>query len=993
MGLLKTLLDGNEREVKKLRSIVETRINPLEPQIEKLSNEQLAAKTVEFRERLAKGETLDDLLPEAFAVVREAAKRTLGQRHYDVQMIGGMVLHQGRMAEMATGEGKTLVATLPLYLNALEGKGAHLVTVNEYLAKRDAHWNGAIYHLLGLTVACLQAQSEQYPRGSSWKYAPGAVNDDPHFNDLELIERRDAYRCDILYGTNSEFGFDYLRDNMAFSVDELVQSELNYAIVDEADSILVDEARTPLIIAGEPQQSGDLYYRVDRVIARLEKEKHYTVDEKVKTAMPTDEGVTAIEQGLGLQNLADDVQMMHHVTAALKARFAYRLDVDYVVKDDKVIIVDENTGRLMWGRRYSDGLHQAIEAKEGVKIEEETQTVATITIQNYFRIYKKLGGMTGTAKTEENEFRKIYSMDVVVVPTNRPAQRIDHSDVIYRSEEAKFRGISQEILTAYARQQPTLVGTRSIETSERLSDRVAIGERLQTLALILVLREKLYNTKGLAKDKEQEYHELLNTKLDDLYVPKLAPVAKALGVDPDPLSPANLDALAKAIGLGQATTELEQALRDGIPHSVLNAKNHEREAEIIAQAGRKGAVTIATNMAGRGVDILLGGRPAPEERPDAAAADEVRRLGGLYIIGSERHESRRIDRQLRGRSGRQGDPGASRFFLSLEDELWRLFGDKTNRFLGGWTEDQPLEAKLLTMAIERAQKKVEEHHFGIRKHTLEYDDVMNVQRKTIYDQRRQVLEGADLRETVVGHMREMVEAAVQQHCSREVPDDEWDTRTLFDQLDLLFEAGQYVKADEIAGKSQEELVDLFTTIGEQRYEAKEQEFASDGVDIREIERQVTLQVINQKWIEHLNNMDYLREGIHLRGYAQQDPLVAYKKEAFEMFNALLETIQDEIVEMMYHVHLVKPEPRRRLFYPMPVDPLDPSIIGQPLVDDMASLRGSPPPTGGNGRGNGHDASDLSGSKKVGRNDPCPCGSGKKYKKCHQASGQPSNHAQ
>jgi preprotein translocase subunit SecA len=983
MSLLKTLLDGNEREVKKLRSMVETKINPLEPQMEKLSNEELAAKTVEFRERLAKGETLDDLLPEAFAVVREASKRTLGQRHYDVQMIGGIVLHQGRMAEMATGEGKTLVATLPLYLNALEGKGAHLVTVNDYLAKRDAHWNSAIYHLLGLNVACLQAQSEQYPRGSAWKYVPGVVNDDPHFNDLELIERRDAYRCDILYGTNSEFGFDYLRDNMAFSIDELVQSELNYAIVDEADSILVDEARTPLIIAGEPQQSGDLYYRVDRVVARLQKEKHYTIDEKVKTAMPTDEGVTAIEQGLGLNNLADDVQMMHHVTAALKARFAYKLDVDYVVKDDKVIIVDENTGRLMWGRRYSDGLHQAIEAKEGVKIEEETQTVATITIQNYFRIYKKLAGMTGTAKTEENEFRKIYSMDVVVVPTNRPAQRVDHTDVIYRTEEAKFRGISAEILRAYARQQPTLVGTRSIETSERLSDRVAIGERLQTLALILVLREKLYNTKGLAKETEQEYHELLNTKLDDLYVPKLSTLAKTLGVDTDPVSPANLDALAKAIGLEQSTPELEQALRDGIPHSVLNAKNHEREAEIIAQAGRKGAVTIATNMAGRGVDILLGGRPAPEERPDPAAADEVRKLGGLYIIGSERHESRRIDRQLRGRSGRQGDPGASRFFLSLEDELWRLFGDKTNRFLGGWTEDQPLEAKLLTMAIERAQKKVEEHHFGIRKHTLEYDDVMNVQRKTIYDQRRQVLEGADLRETVLSHMQEMVQAAVQQHCSAEVADDEWDLRALFDQMDLLFEAGQYVKADEIAGKSHNELVDLFVTIGEQRYEAKEQEFAADGVDIREIERQVTLQVINQKWIEHLNNMDYLREGIHLRGYAQQDPLVAYKKEAFEMFNVLLEGIQDEIVEMMYHVHLVKPEPRRRLFYPMPVDPLDPSIIGQPLVDDMASLRGTPP-AGGNGRGNGHGAADLKGSQaaKVGRNDPCPCGSGKKYKKCH-----------
>ncbi len=517
MSLLKTLLDGNEREVKKLRSLVETKINPLEPQFEKLSNEQMAAKTEEFRERLSKGETLDDLMPEAFALVREAAKRTLGQRHYDVQMIGGIVLHQGRMAEMATGEGKTLVATLPIYLNALEGKGAHLVTVNDYLAKRDAIWNGAIYDLLGLSVGVIQSQSQKHPRGAAFKYTPGHIDEeDPHFNDLVLIPRRDAYLCNILYGTNHEFGFDYLRDNMAFSADELVQRELHYAIVDEADSILVDEARTPLIISGEPQQSGDLYYRMDRVVARLQFEKHYTVDEKAKTAMLTDDGVTAVEQGLGVKNIADDVALMHHVNAALRARFAYKLDVDYVVKDGQVIIVDENTGRLMFGRRYSDGLHQAIEAKEGVKVEEETQTIATITIQNFFRLYQKLAGMTGTAKTEENEFRKIYGMDVVVVPTNRPCQRADHPDIIYKTEEAKFRGITAEILRAYARQQPTLVGTRSIETSERLSQRVIVAERLQTLALIMVLREKLYNTKGLAKEKEQQYHTLLNSKLNDL---------------------------------------------------------------------------------------------------------------------------------------------------------------------------------------------------------------------------------------------------------------------------------------------------------------------------------------------------------------------------------------------------------------------------------------------------------------------------------------------
>jgi preprotein translocase subunit SecA len=959
MSLLKSILDGNEREVKRLRGIVSV-INSFEPKLEGLTNEQLRAKTDEFRQRLEGGETLDDIMPEAFAVVREAARRTLGLRHHDVQMIGGIVLHQGRIAEMATGEGKTLTSSLPIYLNAIEGKGSHLVTVNDYLAKRDATWNGPIYHLLGLTVACLQS----HPYGAAFQYEPGLEAADPHMNNLRPLHRYDAYRCDILYGTNAEFGFDYLRDNMAMSLEQLVQRELNYALVDEVDSILVDEARTPLIISGMPEKSTDLYYRVDRVIARLQHERDYTVDEKAKTAMPTDEGVRRIEEGLGVANMADDQELMHHVNAALKARYVYKADIDYVVKDNQVIIVDEFTGRMMFGRRYSDGLHQAIEAKEGVKIEEETQTVATITLQNYFRLYKKLAGMTGTAKTEEGEFRKIYGVDVVVVPTDRPMVRKDYADIIYKTEEAKFRGITSEILQLYARQQPVLVGTRSIEISEMMSQRL-MPEHLQVLAMTIVLRNRLYNMKGLEKEKDQEYHALLNTKLSELHLARLAPLAKTLGVDLNPLTPTNIKELAQALNVEGSTEKLVEALEVGISHSVLNAKYHEREAEIIAEAGRKGAVTIATNMAGRGVDIILGGKPAEGEPARAGEQEEVRKVGGLAIIGSERHESRRIDRQLRGRSGRQGDPGASRFYLSLEDELWRLFGDKGNRFLGGWTEDQPLEARLLTAAIERAQKKVEEHNFGIRKHTLEYDDVMNVQRDLIYRQRRQVLEGADLRETILDHMREMLQASIDTYCPTEVHDEEWDTQGLFNAMDQLIDLALTHRPQDLQGKSRDELSDLLTEAAEQRYAAKEQEIAEVGADIREIERQVTMQIIDGKWIEHLNAMDYLREGIYLRGYAQQDPLVAYKKEAYEMFQALLGSIQDDIVGWMYHIRLVRqaPPPPRRIINPLPVE------------------------AEGNGHdllgGNGHAESlDGAARAKVGRNDPCPCGSGKKYKKCH-----------
>jgi preprotein translocase subunit SecA len=959
MSLLKTILDGNEREVRRLRGIVSV-INSFEPKLEGLTDEQLGAKTAEFRQRLEGGESLDDIMPEAFAVVREAARRTLGLRHHDVQMIGGIVLHQGRIAEMATGEGKTLTSSLPIYLNAIEGKGAHLVTVNDYLAKRDATWNGPIYHLLGLTVACLQS----HPYGAAFQYEPGLEAADPHLNNLRPIHRYDAYRCDILYGTNAEFGFDYLRDNMAMSLEQLVQRELNYALVDEVDSILVDEARTPLIISGMPEKSTDLYYRVDRVIARLQHERDYTVDEKAKTAMPTDDGVKRIEEGLGVANLADDQELMHHVNAALKARYVYKADIDYVVKDNQVIIVDEFTGRMMFGRRYSDGLHQAIEAKEGVKIEEETQTVATITLQNYFRLYKKLAGMTGTAKTEEGEFRKIYGVDVVVVPTHRPMIRKDYADIIYKTEEAKFRGITSEILQLYARQQPVLVGTRSIEISEMMSQRL-MPEHLQVLAMTIVLRNRLYNMKGLEKEKDQEYHALLNTKLSELQLSRLAPLAKTLGVDLNPLTPTNIKELAQALNVEGSTEKLVEALEVGISHSVLNAKYHEKEAEIIAEAGRKGAVTIATNMAGRGVDIILGGKAAEGEASRAGEQEDILKVGGLAIIGSERHESRRIDRQLRGRSGRQGDPGQSRFYLSLEDELWRLFGDKGNRFLGGWTEDQPLEARLLTAAIERAQKKVEEHNFGIRKHTLEYDDVMNVQRDLIYRQRRQVLEGADLRETILDHAREMIQGSIDTHCPTEIHDDEWDTQGLFNVMDQLFDLALTQRPQDLQGKSRDELSDLLIEAAEQRYTAKEQEIAEVGADIREIERQVTMQIIDSKWVEHLNAMDYLREGIYLRGYAQQDPLVAYKKEAYEMFQALLGSVQDDIVGWMYHIRLVRqaPPPPRRIINPLPVEA---EGNGHDLL-------------GGNGHG---EPLDGAARAKVGRNDPCPCGSGKKYKKCH-----------
>lgn len=1008
MSFLKALLDGNEREVQKLRRTA-AEINNLEPKMEALSDEELSAKTQEFRELLAPAiarldeakdarreakepaaqaeadlaikavyaaleAELNGIAAEAFAVVREATKRVLKMRHYDVQMIAGMALHQGRVAELATGEGKTLSATSPMYLNALVGKSCHLVTPNDYLAKRDCTWNGPVYHMLGLKVGLIQS----FPYGAAYIYEPGYVADDPHMNDLRPVHRSECYECDVINGTNAEFGFDYLRDNMARTAEERVQRDLHYAIVDELDSILIDEARTPLIISGMPEASTDLYYKVDRVVRRLQKERDFTVDEKAKNAMLTDDGITRVEEGLGVANLADDVALMHHVSAAIRAHFAYRRDVEYVVKDNQVIIVDENTGRMMHGRRYSDGLHQAIEAKENVKVEEETQTVATITIQNYFRMYHKLAGMTGTAKTEEQEIRRIYGMDVLVVPTNLPLIRKDQSDVIYKTEEQKFRALAIEILQKHVKGQPTLVGTRSIEVSERLSERLKIGERLQLQALILLLRDKLLSTKGLGKDEVEQYHAVLNTPLDDLHIPKLTSVAKALSMPLNALDPANVEALKKLLELDGNDDILLHALENGIPHAVLNAKYHEQEAEIISEAGRKHAVTIATNMAGRGVDIMLGGKPDPDEvlkptqvtlqgghrktYPSEASA-EVAELGGLAILGSERHESRRIDRQLRGRSGRQGDPGETRFYLSLEDELWRLFGDRGRAFLGGWPEYERLEARLLSAAIERAQKKVEEMHFGQRKNTLEYDDVMNVQRDVIYRQRREILEGAELRETILDHTYDMVQDAVDRHCGAEISEAEWDVRGLYDELDLLFDLSLAARPSELEGKSREDLVELLYDIAEKRYEQKEAEMDEAGVETRDAERQITLQIIDSKWMEHLTAMDYLREGVWMRGFEQKDPLTIYKKEAFEMFNSLLESIQDDMVNWMFHLSLRPQTPAA------PRRPISPTPIEEA------------PPTGGNGTGRVAPSAAGGNRDRIGRNDPCPCGSGKKYKFC------------
>ncbi|SEA55015.1 protein translocase subunit secA [Desulfuromusa kysingii] len=882
----------NDRDLKKMQPLVE-QINSHEAEFEVLTDEQLKAKTEEFRKRLAAGEVLDQLLPEAFAVVREASKRVLGLRPFNVQLIGGMVLNGGKIAEMKTGEGKTLMATLPIYLNALTGKGVHVVTVNDYLAKRDAEWMGKLYRFLGLTVDCI-------------------------VHGLNDVQRKAAYAADITYGTNNEFGFDYLRDNMKFDLDEYVQRDLHYAIVDEVDSILIDEARTPLIISGPSESSSDLYEKVDQIIPHLQKgevieerdgkigqstKRHtgeFTVDEKAKSAALTEAGVSKVEKLLHIDNLYEpqNIEILHHVNQALKAHALFKRDVDYVVQDGEVQIVDEFTGRLMPGRRWSDGLHQAVEAKEGVKIASENQTLATITFQNYFRMYEKLAGMTGTAETEAVEFNEIYGLDVVVIPTNRPMQRIDKADVIYKTEKEKFLAVVEDIVACHKNDQPVLVGTITIDKSEVLS--------------------------ALLKKR-------------------------------------------------------------GIPHNVLNAKQHEREAYIVAQAGSKGAVTIATNMAGRGTDIVLGGNPEMMARAEAAGAEDpearfnellpqfvercqadrqdVLDAGGLYILGTERHESRRIDNQLRGRSGRQGDPGKSHFYLSLEDDLLRIFGSQRVAFVMDKLkipEGEPIEHGIISRAIENAQKKVEGHNFDIRKHLIEYDDVMNRQRDVIYTQRREVLGGEQLQDTFKGIVADTVADMVVTFCPDKGAAADWDLTRLSSDFFNQFNFTPDLSSVDLARTRREELEELLINQAERRLQEKEDEFTTPVMG--QLMRILLLQTIDSQWKDHLLSVDYLKEGIGLRGYGQKNPKEEYKREAYALFMEMMGRVREEVLQKIFRIQLAREEDVEKLEAQRQRQQ---QKISMNRVDEEEKTK---KPT-------------IREEDKIGRNDPCPCGSGKKYKKC------------
>lgn len=882
LNVFRGLFDFNAKELKKMERTL-SQINQLEPGLQALDDRALQAKTGEFRQRLAGGATLDELLPEAYAVVREASRRVLAKRPFDVQILGAIALHQGRIAEMKTGEGKTLAAVLPAYLNALGGHGVHIVTVNEYLARYHAELNGPLFRFLGMSVGVI-------------------------LHELDFAQRRAAYRADVTYATNNELGFDYLRDNMAVEAAQMVQRELQYAIVDEVDSILVDEARTPLIISGQGEQSTDLYYRFANLVTRFKEGEDYAVDEKAKSVTPTPEAIAKAEKMLGVDNLYDNTNMdlSHYLNQALRAKALMKLDRDYVVREGEVVIVDEFTGRLMFGRRYSAGLHQAIEAKEGVKIERESQTLASITFQNYFRMYKKLAGMTGTAATEEEEFRHIYGLDVIIVPTNRPMVRQDMADSVYKSEAGKFKAVVEEIVRRHATGQPLLVGTVSIEKSEMLS--------------------------GMLK-------------------------------------------------------------RRGVPHQVLNAKYHEREAEIVAQAGRHTAVTISTNMAGRGTDILLGGNPEFLARHelqkrgvtheqlvatlDYGATDEeaaatrqlyqqllreleavcakereaVLAVGGLHVIGTERHESRRIDNQLRGRSGRQGDPGSSQFYISLEDDLMRLFGSENVAGLMdrlGMDDDAPLEHGMLSKAIERAQKRVETRNFDIRKHVLQYDDVLNQQREVIYKQRRQVLAAEGIDETVAGMRADVLQQLFDQQIPEKVHPEEWDLPGLQTALQEYIPAAEDWDVSGWAELTRNGLQEEIERLAEESYAKREAELS--GETLRQLERFIILRVVDSKWMAHLDAMDELRDGIGLRAYAQKDPLVEYKLESFDMFQQMIEEIKRDVVRYLYHVQVSQTPQVRPVARPVRVTAPQPA--GQPAK-----------------------------TQAVGRNDPCPCGSGKKYKKC------------
>jgi preprotein translocase subunit SecA len=873
---LATLLGGsNDSSIKQMEPIVDE-INEMESEFERFSDDELRAKTEEFKQLISDGEELDDLLPEAFAIVREASKRALGQRHFDVQLMTGMALHQGKIAEMKTGEGKTLGATLPCYLNALAGRGVHVVTVNDYLARRDAQWMGAIFNLLGVTVGTLQ-------HDAAYMYDVDADSGDPSMERLRKVERREAYLADITYGTNNEFGFDYLRDNMVVELGQRVQRGLHYAIVDEVDNILIDEARTPLIISGPAEQSPKEYNTFARLVPNLDPEQDYAIDEKHNSVSLTTDGISKLEKMLGVKNLYDSSNygLVHFVENALKANTIYQRDQEYVVRDGEVIIVDEFTGRLMAGRRYSDGIHQAIEAKEGVQIQRETITYAAITLQNYFRLYEKLSGMTGTAATEGEEFWKIYKLDVLEIPTNMPMVRDDQNNLVYKDQEAKHRAVIAEVQERHGRGQPVLLGTTDIDKSEVIS---------------------------------------------------------------------------------------EQLKRIGIPHEVLNAKQHEREATIVAQAGRPGAVTVATNMAGRGTDIVLGGNPddSMTEGEWQEMHDKVVELGGLHIIGTEGHEARRIENQLRGRAGRQGDPGSSRFYVALDDDLMRRFGGERIKTIMSWAgldEDTAIENRMVSKSIESAQVKVEAYHFDIRKHLVDYDDVINTHRDVIYGEREKILTGADLKSNIQAMVEQEVQEVLDQYMADRSPEN-WDTEAVLREVNNMFPPpDDLLDPDELALMAKEEIEERLIARALEVYEAREEELTPDVM--RQIERQLMLRVVDHNWVQHLTSMENLRQGIGLHAYGQRDPLVMYKKEGHEMFQSLQERIRSDVVHTIYHLGVTQ---------------------------------------GGNGRSRGSKATSrngeasimtrvtgkrsretvTAGGRKVGRNDACPCGSGKKYKRCHGA---------
>ncbi len=938
LNLVKRMIDPNERELARLWKLVRL-VNAEGEALKQASDAELRARFDELRQAVLEGkQTLDDVMVPVYAIVREVSDRKLGLRPFDVQIMGAIVLHQRKIAEMKTGEGKTLVAVLPLCLNALEGKGCHLVTVNEYLAEFHRDWMSPVYEFLGLSAGVIK-------------------------HDMEPAERREAYNCDITYSTNAELGFDYLRDNLATSPEQLVQRDLHYAIIDEVDSILIDEARTPLILSGPSRGSVKAYLTADRVVRRLKPELDYTVDEKARTAMLTEEGQARVEKELGIENLADpqNMDLNHYINNALKAHAVYKRDVDYVVQDKEVVIVDEFTGRLMFGRRYSDGLHQAIEAKEGVPVRQESQTLASITLQNFFRLYDKLAGMTGTAKTEEGEFLKIYGLPVVVIPTNRPVIRKDYPDVIHKTMEAKFRGLTAEVIDAHLRGQPVLVGTRSIEINEKVSRRLQ-ADKLYLLGLAWLLRDKLREkeqAKEISNEEKTEIEKLLFSDLEKLSRSQLRPLCRKLGVNPDLDAPENKQALQERWGWNSQEVEhFLQLTREGIPHNLLNAKNHAREAEIIAQAGRYGAVTVATNMAGRGVDIVLGGQDMPDDtEPQEVRRQKVLEAGGLYVIGSERHESRRIDNQLRGRSGRQGDPGASKFFVSLEDELMRLFGpERFGFFLNAWPEDEPITHKIISRQLESAQKKVESHNFDIRKQVLQYDDIMNTQRKVIYAERRKVLMGEDFKDTIVQMMSEVIDNIIETHYSEKLAPEDRDLESAYRALCDIFPIKPFIRLQDLEDLKPEAIKELVYSKALELYQLREEELGAPL--LRHLERMLILQIIHSKWIDHLKIMDDLREGIGLRGYAQVDPFVEYSKEAHELFMDLLMAIREDTVRYLFRIQVE--------ITPQATEVQE----ARPNVDESGSLTTTSGP-----------AKPVKRKQKVGRNDPCPCGSGKKYKNC------------